>query len=187
MTPTADQIAHAVVAASRFYGVDPIKVMRQTHAGTGGIERSRALIYAMMAIADLWGNDMMASRLVGMTSTRAGTTRRQLARRALKWWDPKVLELVKAAIPDPPASPPVRPARAGAPDLPAPRESASLPAVRKAAPLPARKIVPNYGTIGGMGPPRPHSASRDLIGEKAALRNQLAEAVRNTAKLPSQN
>lgn len=65
-------------------------------------------------------------------------------------------------------------------------ETAQKPPARAAAPLPARKVVANFATVGGMGPPRPNLA-RDLIGEKARMRAELEQAVRNTAKLPSQN
>ena len=201
MVPTADQVAHAVVAASRHFGVDPVLVARQIHT-KGGLERSRALSYAMVAIADLWGNDKMASRLFGPVSTRVSTVRWQVGRLALKWWDPKVLELVKAAIPNAPAGPPVRSAGAEAPTLPPKPKTAPVPALRKPAGLPAKfegnhkgasvqtPMVgkrPNYGTVGRMGPPRPYSPARDLIGEKATLRDELARAVANTAKMPSQN
>lgn len=190
MTPTADQVAHAVVAASRFYKVDPIEVLRHAFIAKhkrSAMGRGRALVYAVLAIGDVFGNDVQACRLLGLTSTRAGSFRWQIGKGALHWWNPKVLDLVKAAIPDAPAAPPVRSAPAGAPTLPPDPETAPLPALRKPAGLPAKRMAPNFGTVGGMGPPRPYSPARDLVGEKQSLRNALAEAVRNTAKMPSQN
>lgn len=186
MTPTADQVAHAVVAASRFYKVDPIKVIRQVKTA-GSTERSRAMIYAGLAIADVFGNDQQASRLLGLTSARVSTTRWQLGKGALKWFDPKALELVKSAIPgvEAPASPPMRRQPGEVTTLPAVRETAPLARAAKPIGRPARRDASNFGTVAGMGPPR--SPSRNPIGEKSALRNMLAEAVRNTAKLPSQN
>lgn len=189
MVPTADQVAHAIVAAARACKVDPIDVARHSHTSQkpGHVIRSRALTYAVLAVANMFGNDVQASRLLGLTSTRVGTIRWQLSKGALRWWEPKVLELVKAAIPDPPAAPPMRAPRAAAPILPPEPKPARTPALRKPAGLPAKRLAPNYGTVGGMGPPRPYSPSRDLIGEKAALRDELARAVANTAKMPSQN
>lgn len=179
-----------MVAASRFYKVDPVEVMRHAfiakHKGSAA-GRQRALVYALLAIGDVFGNDVQACRLLGLTSTRAGSFRWQISKGALHWWDPKVLELVKAAIPDAPAAPPVRSARAEAPALPPEPKTAPLPALRKPAGLPAKRVTPNFSTVGGMGPPRPYSPARDLVGEKQSLRNDLAEAVRNTAKMPSQN
>lgn len=185
MIPTADQVAHAIVAASRHFDVDPILVIKRVSGTREYIPRSRALIYALMAIADLWGNDAMASRVLTMTESRASSTRWQIEKRALKWWDPKVLVLVKAAIPDPPASPPVRRERAEAPTLPAVRETAPPPRAASPAAPPARKVTPNFGTVPGMGPPRAYRP--DPIGEKARLRRELELALANTAKMPSQN
>lgn len=181
MFPTADQVAHAVVAASRHFEVDPIEVFSRIDGDRGYIVRSRALMYAMIAIADLWGNDSMASRVCGgFSAGRASVFRNDIAAKRLKWWNPDVLAKVKAAIPDAPASPPVRPERARA-TTPAPaRENASLPAARPPIPVPAKRMAPNFGS-----PPR--YASRDTFAEKRALRDMLAEAVANTAKLPSQN
>lgn len=185
MIPTADQVAHAIVAASRHFDADPILVIKRVSGTREYIPRSRALIYAMMAIADLWGNDAMAARLLTLTESRASSTRWQIEKRALKWWDPKVLVLVKAAIPDPPASPPVRERAAEAPTLPAARETAPPPRAASPAALPARRTTPNFGTVPGMGPPRAHR--HDPVGEKARLREELRQALERTAQLPSQN
>lgn len=159
MVPTADQVAHAVVAAARFYKVDPVDMLRHSFVArpkSSASARQRALVYAVLALGDLFGNDQMASRLLGMVSSRAGSFRWQIGKGALHWWDPKVLELVKAAIPDAPAAPPMRAPRAEAPTLPPDPKPARTPALRKPAGLPAKRVAPNYGTVGGMGPPRPY-------------------------------
>src|SRR6185369_4886937 len=166
MIPTADQVAHAVVAASRHLEVDPVDVFRQVRNKGGDLRNrvSRAMIYALMAIAETFGNDHLACRVLGLTSNRAATTRWQLDKRSLKWWEPKVLELVKAAIPDPPASPPVRERPAEAPTqrpepaiAPSPASGPAINPPEEGRPANApvrnelrRRPTPNFGTVPGM-------------------------------------
>ena len=168
--PTADQVARAIVAAARETGADPVKVLREA----GRVEERNARTYAAFALCRLFPDCRPSTigRLVGSDHPPyAAIIVAKINADKFPWFKREALQRVLAAVDGN-----LRGAPENAQDRPA----------APAAGLPARKPAPNFGTVGGMGPPRPNLA-RDLIGEKARMRAELEQAVRNTAKMPSQN
>ncbi len=167
--PTADQVAAVIVAAARETGADPVRVLKvETTA------EKRARTYAAFALRKLFPECPMPAigRMVGSDHPPyVSIVYSKIMADQFQWFDMEALQRVLAAVGG---------------EIPVRCETAQKPPARAAAPLPARKVGPNFGTVGGMGPPRPNLA-RDLIGEKARMRAELEQAVRNTAKLPSQN
>jgi hypothetical protein len=67
--PTADEVAHAIIAASRLEGEDPIAVLK-------GRDRSRARVYAFAALAYRFPQvqQWRVAMLTGVSEDRAAST-----------------------------------------------------------------------------------------------------------------
>ena len=104
--PTADQAAHAIVAACRIVGVDPLMIVSQrdgrTNADTIRLHKARS--YAAIALLARFDCPKVSiGRMVGMGSTSASASMsiltRDVERGAYPWWRPEALAAVVEAIP----------------------------------------------------------------------------------------
>lgn len=157
MTPTADQVAHAIIQACReIDGADPIRVARGSLVKKT-LPDARARSYAALALGDLFGHDVLAGRMCRASQTYVGMLRWQIKNHSLKGFDPKVLERVKAAVP-----------LAEVEELPNPIQ----------APKPATPVrLPDPAPVMVMG-------RRFANPSQRAAYEELEPAVRNTAALP---
>lgn len=175
MYPTADQIAHAIVAACRITGADPVAVAsRETDRPSAApvlFPIARARSYAALAIQAFFPALPRAAvdRVVGCTPSSIGMFVGSLNRRikdggCTSWYDPERLLGVVNAIPK---------AIARAPAIPEIRQKPSTTRAGPASPLPRPIRHPA---------PKPSEFTR--FGAKKRLEDELRQAVLNTGGKP---
>lgn len=202
--PTADQVAHAIVAAARVVGVDPlaIEAKREGRTNAETIRLYRARSYAAVALLARFDCPKVSiGRMVGMgvsASASMSVLTRDVERGLYAWWRADHLDAVAAAIPGirpaddhPPAEPEADPEPEEPVDLPSflperpapPRQPAPAPARPRAHPdtIPRQdaRDAPVMSTRWGSTEYRqPPPAS----GKRAAY-DLLREAVQNTVAM----
>lgn len=183
--PTAIQAAHAIVAACRIVGVNPLDIepKREGRTNRETILIAKARYYAAAALmARFTCPKVSIGRMVGMgvsASTTMSILTRDVARGNLRWWRPEDLEAVEAAIPG------VRPADDQPDDepeaAPEPEEPVDLPPFLPPRPEPARQPLP------ARAPSRviPASSPRRHPREDAIMPNRWADpAYRQPPPMP---
>lgn len=100
--PHPDLIAHAIVAACKETGADPVAVASGERDGDCYYSVSRARAYAATAIRAVWqgcGN-MAIARMFGASSPSCYFASLEARRsKGLSWWSARALERVVTAIP----------------------------------------------------------------------------------------
>lgn len=101
--PTADQVAAAMVTASKLVGADPIAAA--TDYGSKNLESSKARAYAALALEALFPKTSRPaiSRLVGIPRGKSdqvflAVLNSQIKTHRMKWFKPEVLAKVKAGV-----------------------------------------------------------------------------------------
>lgn len=201
--PTADQAAHAIVAACRIVGVNPLDIepRREGRTNRETILIAKARCYAAAALMARFACPKVSiGRIVGMgvsASTTMSILTRDISRGNLRWWRPDDLAAVEAAIPG------VRPADDQPDDepeaAPEPEEPVDLPPFLPPRPEPARQPTPAAAPPRAAPAPMPRCRPREaavmsnkwsdtsyrqpaMTGKRAAY-DLLREAVQNTAAM----
>lgn len=100
--PNADQVAVAIIAASREMGADPIDVAEGVKGCGARFPIARARAYAALAIRAIFPDNgsVALGRMVGSSSPKSYVTTLDgnLRDGRIKWWDDAVFMRVVAAI-----------------------------------------------------------------------------------------
>jgi hypothetical protein len=105
MTPTADQVALAIIEASRVTGANPAEVARGElgKPNENHLKISRARVYALVTLVELGCPRKLAGRLVGIKHEGSqdayyGTVNARLQKGELRWFDRAIVEEIKAKL-----------------------------------------------------------------------------------------
>jgi hypothetical protein len=191
--PTADEVAVAIVAASRETGADPIRVASGDNlGGHGHVDVSRARAYAAMTLrAKTKASSAAISRAIGSGSPGVylSSLKRGVANKSLSWWSAEAFQRVLGAVAAfqatmPPPEPENAPSKPAGPPRQRPDDEAILPDQCEGG----LEIKTSYERVIAeetldVPPFIPARPPRPVTLGKRALLEELRRAVENTARM----